>query len=57
MTPREEITVRHPLLVQVNDDLVLDAGTCEDLARDGEALGTPAVNTHTGRRPKNLKPA
>jgi hypothetical protein len=32
MTPREEITVRHPLLVRVNEEIVLDAGTCEDLA-------------------------
>jgi hypothetical protein len=32
MTPHKEITVCDPLRVRVNDELVLDAGTCENLA-------------------------
>jgi hypothetical protein len=32
MGPREEMTLRHPLRVRVNDEFVLDAGSCENLA-------------------------
>jgi hypothetical protein len=47
MTPREEMTVRYPLRVRVNDELVLDAGTCEDLAmpHGQERLIRPPVTT------------
>lgn len=47
MTPREARTVRYPLRVRVNDELVLDAGTCEDLAmpHGPERLIRPPVTT------------
>lgn len=47
MTPHEEMTVRYPLLVRVNDELVLDAGTCEELAmlHGPERLIRPPVTT------------
>jgi hypothetical protein len=48
MVPSKEMTVRqHPVRVRVNDDLVLDAGTCEDLttARGPERLIRPPATT------------
>jgi hypothetical protein len=45
--PREEMAVRYPFRVRVNDELVLDAGTCEDLAvpHGPERLIRPPVTT------------